>query len=200
MVHSGEEGAADMARKTIDLWEKQSVDFIVTNAAGCGSTLKEYGHLLKNDSEYSDRAEKFAAKCRDISEVLASLTPRSERQPIRLRVALHYPCHLQHAQRVKEEPRIMLKTIPELEILEVPETEICCGSAGIYNLVQPDAADELGQRKVQNVLKTEANIVATANPGCLLQIGNGLKKRGVPLRVVHPIEILDASISGKPIK
>jgi glycolate oxidase iron-sulfur subunit len=197
MVHAGQEDAArDLARRTIDLWERQDVDTIVINAAGCGSTLKEYGWLLRDDPAYAERAEAFAARCKDISEVLAELEPIAPRHPLELSVAYHDACHLQHAQGVRLQPRKALATIPGLQIKEIGEAAICCGSAGIYNLVEPEPAQALGDRKVQHVLQTGADIIATSNPGCLLQIMNGLERAGKPMPAVHPVELIDASIRG----
>lgn len=197
MVHAGQEqDALVLARRMIDVWERADVDTIVINAAGCGSTLKEYGYLLRDDPAYAARAKVFAAKCKDISEVLAELEPRAPRHPLNLRVAYHDACHLQHAQGVRAEPRKVLGTIPGLEIREIPEAAICCGSAGVYNLVEPEPAQQLADRKVQHVLSTGAELLATSNPGCLLQIMNGLKRAGHPLPAVHPVELIDASIRG----
>jgi glycolate oxidase iron-sulfur subunit len=190
-----ESEALDMARKFIDLFEPLQVDTIVMNAAGCGATIKDYGYLLRDDPAYSARALAFSAKCKDVSEVLAELPPRARRSPIAMRVGFHDPCHLQHAQGLREQPRAALRTIPGLELLELPEAALCCGSAGIYNLVQPATAHELGQRKVENIVATAAQVVATGNPGCQLQIGALLNEKGSPLPVMHYIELLDASIS-----
>ncbi|MDQ3258394.1 MAG: glycolate oxidase subunit GlcF [Acidobacteriota bacterium] len=195
MVHAGqEELALAFARRLIDTFEQAEVDSVVINAAGCGSTMKEYGHLLRDDPAYAERAKAFAAKCRDVSEILVELGPRAPRHPVRLRVAYHDACHLQHAQGVRAEPREVLKTIPGLVVLEVPEAAICCGSAGIYNIVEPEAARELGERKVRNVLETDPQAVISSNPGCLLQIASGLERAGHPLPTLHMVEILDASI------
>ncbi len=197
MVHAGQESdALALARRTIDLWERENIDLLVINAAGCGSTLKEYGWLLRDDPQYAERARQFSAKCRDISEVLAELEPRAPRHPLNLTVAYHDACHLQHAQGVREQPRKALRSIPGLQIREIPEAAICCGSAGIYNMVEPEPAQQLADRKVQNVLATGAQVLATSNPGCLLQISNGLKRAGHPMPAVHPVELLDASIRG----
>ncbi len=199
MVHAGlEEQALAFARRLIDVFEQAGVDTIVTNAAGCGSSMKEYGHLLRDDPRYAERARAFAAKCKDISEVLAELEPRAVRHPLPLRVAYHDACHLQHAQGVRAEPRRMLNTIPELELLEIPDAAICCGSAGIYNLVQPEAAQELGDRKVAHCLSTRPDLVVSANPGCLMQLASGLQRAGKRVPVLHMIEILDAAIQGTP--
>jgi glycolate oxidase iron-sulfur subunit len=200
MVHAGEEeGALALARKTIDAFERASVDTIVTNAAGCGSNVKDYGHLLRDDPNYADRAKAFAAKCKDITEVLTELPPRAPRNPLRLRVAFHDSCHLQHAQGVRSQPRQLLANIPELEFTEIPENAVCCGSAGIYNLVQPEAANALGDRKAELIAPLNANVVATGNPGCLLQLQSSLARLGRNTPVVHTIQILDASIRGKPL-
>ncbi len=157
MLHSGlEDDAAAQARRMIAAFENANVDAIVINSAGCGSTMKEYGHLLRDDPEWAERAAKFSAKCRDISEILCELEPRAQRHPLRLRVAYHDACHLQHAQGVREQPRRLLAGIPELEVAEIPEATLCCGSAGVFNLLQPDTANQLGDRKVDNLLATGA--------------------------------------------
>ena len=198
LVHAGEEAAAiELARKTIDAFGHAEVETIVTNAAGCGSNVKEYGYLLRDDPEYAERARAFSAKCKDISEVLAELDPRSKRHPLKLRVAFHDSCHLQHAQAVHSQPRALLSAIPGLELTEIPESAICCGSAGIYNLVQPDSAQSLGDRKAELVSQLKADVVATGNPGCILQLQSALSRRGQKTPVVHTIQLLDASLRGK---
>ena len=192
--HAGrEEEALRLARRLIDAFEDADVDTIVSNVAGCGSTLKEYPRLLRDDPKYAHRAAAFSAKVRDISELLAELTPEAPRHPIEARLAYHDACHLGHAQGVRAQPRAVLNTIPGLQVTDIPEAEICCGSAGIYNLVNPEPAEELGRRKVDNVLSVAPDALATSNPGCLLQI-----RRYWPgnLPMFHPIELLDASIRG----
>jgi len=197
MVHAGQEqDALELARRTIDVFERADVDTVVINAAGCGSSVKEYGWLLRDDPVYAERAKAFAAKCKDISEILAELEPRAVRHPLPFKVAYHDACHLQHAQGVRVQPRDVLKTIPELEVVEIPEAAICCGSAGIYNMTEPEPAQELGERKARNVLKTQADALATSNPGCLLQITNGLARAGHSMPAMHIIELIDASIRG----
>jgi glycolate oxidase iron-sulfur subunit len=197
LVHAGEEERAlKFARRTIDVFEKAQVDTIIINAAGCGSTVKEYGHLLRDDPKYAARAQAFAAKCRDISEFLTGLTPRATWHPLRLRVAYHDACHLQHAQGIRTQPRVLLKRIPQLELLEIPEAMICCGSAGIYNLVQPEAAAQLGDRKAGHLNALDADVVVSANPGCMLQLQSALGRTGRKLPVRHIVELLDASIRG----
>ena len=197
LVHAGEESSAlELARKTIDVFERTGVDVVVSNAAGCGSNVKEYAHLLRDDAKYAERAKSFSAKCRDVTEVLAELTPRAVRHPLRMRVAFHDSCHLQHAQGVRMQPRQLLSQIPELEVAEIPESAVCCGSAGIYNLVQPDAAMALGDRKAQLIAPLQPDVVATGNPGCLLQMQSSLSRIGCKTPVVHTIQLVDASLRG----
>ena len=200
-VHAGEEERAqELARKTIDAFEQAGVDTIAINAAGCGSNVKEYGHLLRDDSAYAQRAKRFAGKCKDISEILSELSPRAERKPLRARVAFHDSCHLQHAQGVRAQPRSLLAGIPGVQLLEIPEAPICCGSAGIYNLVQPEAATELGDRKAGLIAPLQADVVATGNPGCILQLQASLARAKQRVPVVHTIQLLDASIRGLPLE
>jgi len=198
LVHAGEEeGAVALAQRLIDVFEKAGVDAIVTNAAGCGSNVKEYGHLLRDHPQYAARAKEFSAKCQDISETLAYMGPRARRNPLRLKVAFHDSCHLQHAQGVRAQPRNLLAAIPELELVEIPEAAICCGSAGIYNLVQPNAANALGDRKAGIIASLEADVVVTGNPGCILQLQASLERTGKRIPVLHTIQLLDASIRGE---
>jgi glycolate oxidase iron-sulfur subunit len=197
MTHAGRERQAiKAAHRLIDSFERAHVDAVITNAAGCGSNVKEYGFLLRDDPKYAQRAIAFAAKCKDISEVLAELGPRAPRHPVPLRVAYHDACHLQHAQAIRTAPRQMLRSIPELQLLEIDEPAVCCGSAGIYNLVEPEPASQLGERKTQNVLATGADLVVAGNPGCLLQMKSSMKSLGNSLPVLHTIQVLDASIRG----
>jgi glycolate oxidase iron-sulfur subunit len=197
LVHAGEEEQAmQLARQTIDAFEKAHVDAVIINAAGCGSNVKEYGHLLRDDPQYAGRAKAFAAKCRDVSEFLAELEQHATRHALRLRVAYHDACHLQHAQGVRMQPRALLGRIPQLQLLEIPEAAICCGSAGIYNLVQPEAATQLGDRKAGHVAALDADMVVSGNPGCLLQLQSALSRAGRKLPVRHVVELLDASIRG----
>jgi glycolate oxidase iron-sulfur subunit len=199
-VHAGEEERAkEQARRTIDVFEQANVETIVINAAGCGSNVKEYGHLLRDDPVYAETAKHFAAKCEDISEILSQQSPRAERKALRVRVAFHDSCHLQHAQGVRSQPRALLAQIPGMQVMEIPESPICCGSAGIYNLVQPDAATELGDRKARLIAPLQAQIVATGNPGCILQLQASLRRGNHRIPVVHTIQLLDASIRGLPL-
>jgi glycolate oxidase iron-sulfur subunit len=180
----------------IDAFEGSGVDNVVVNVAGCGSSMKEYGHLLRDDPAYAERAAAFSAKVRDLSELLVELGPVAERQPLGISVAYHDACHLAHAQGIRAQPRTSLGAVPGLQVREIAESEICCGSAGIYNLLQPDAATELGDRKAGNVLATGADLLVTSNPGCMLQIRASLDGRGESLPMAHVAEVLDASIRG----
>jgi glycolate oxidase iron-sulfur subunit len=200
MLHAGlEDEAAAAARRLVEAFNRAGVDQIVVNAAGCGSAMKAYGELLGDDPKYAERARAFAAKCVDVSEVVADLEPRARRHPIPLRVAYHDACHLQHAQRITQQPRRALQTIPGLQVREIPESDICCGSAGIYNLLEPDAAAALRDRKVANLLSTDAEVVVSGNPGCIMQLASGLEIAGRGMRSLHLVEVLDASIRGEPL-
>jgi glycolate oxidase iron-sulfur subunit len=199
MMHTGlDESAANHARRMIATFDAANVDCIVINAAGCGSTMKEYGHLLREDTAWADRAAAFSAKCKDISEILIDLPPQADRHPLRMRVAYHDACHLRHAQGIFEQPRALLASIPGLDVAEVDEAHLCCGSAGVYNLLHPEPANELGDRKVKNLLATKAQAVVSANPGCLLQLMSGLRRNGhAAMPAFHMVELLDASIRGE---
>jgi glycolate oxidase iron-sulfur subunit len=199
MLHSGMEAdAAALAKKMIAVFEAAKVDTIVINSAGCGSTMKEYGHLLRDDPAWAERAAALSAKCKDISEFLCELPAQAPRNPLKIRVAYHDACHLQHAQGVREQPRRLLAGIPSLEVAEIPEAGLCCGSAGVFNLLQPETASQLGSRKVDNLLSTGAQAVASANPGCLLQLISGLRRRGLKtMPAFHMVELLDASVRGE---
>ena len=196
-IHAGrdEEGLA-FARRLIDRFESADVDAIIVNVAGCGSNMKDYAYLLRDDPQYAERAAAFAAKTRDISEFLAELEPMAPRAAIAARVAYHDACHLAHAQGIRKQPRAILADIPALEVVSVPEGDLCCGSAGIYNLVEPEPAAALGERKARNVLSVRPDALVAANPGCLLQIASALRGLGTELPMLHPVELVDASIRG----
>jgi glycolate oxidase iron-sulfur subunit len=192
-MHAGvEEEALELARATIAAYEPY--EHVAVNVAGCGSGMKDYAHLLSDDREWAERAAAFSAKVRDVSELLAEVEPQAPRHPVPLRVAYHDACHLAHAQKVRVQPRALLRAIPELELVEPAEWELCCGSAGIYNLVQPAAAAELGRRKAANLAATGADAIAAANPGCALQIAANMEEGELP--VFHPMTLLDHSIRG----
>jgi glycolate oxidase iron-sulfur subunit len=199
-LHSGRaEEAKRFARALIERFEREPLDVVVVNAAGCGSTLKQYGELFADEPAWRDRAQAFADRVRDVNELLAGLEPRAVRHPIEKRVAYHDACHLAHAQRIRAQPRALLSAIPGLELVEIPNGDQCCGSAGTYNLFQPESAREIGERKVDNVLGVRPDLVASANPGCTLQMQAVARARGAQLAAAHPIEILDASIGNRPL-
>jgi glycolate oxidase iron-sulfur subunit len=194
-LHSGlEPEALELARATIAAFEDS--DLVVVNAAGCGSAMKDYAHLLEDDPEWADPARRFSAKVRDVTELLAEAEPVAERHPVPIRAAYHDACHLAHAQGIRAEPRDLLRGVPGVELVEPAEWELCCGSAGVYNLLEPEAAERLGRRKAENLLATGAEAILSANPGCTLQIASHLEAMGRPLPIYHPVEILDASIRG----
>jgi glycolate oxidase iron-sulfur subunit len=194
-LHTGEDTPAQaLAKETIEAFE--GCDRVIVNAAGCGSAMKDYGHLLREDAAWTARASFFAGRVLDASEFLAEQEPRVKRRRLHRRVAYHDACHLAHAQGVRSQPRDLLRMIPGVELVDPPDWEICCGSAGIYNLVQPDAAAELGRRKARNLLETGAEVVAAANPGCAIQIAAHTERLGRRLPVLHPMELLQESIEG----
>ena len=200
-VHAGrsEEGE-NFARGIVDTFTSAEVDYLVVNSAGCGSTMKEYADILSDDPAYAKRAEALANKVRDVTEILVELGPSAPRHPVAesgLRVAYHDACHLSHAQGVRNPPRELLGQIPGLELAPIKDADTCCGSAGIYNLVRPEAARELGDKKASNIAATGAELVVTGNPGCLLQVTDALRRQGEDtLPTAHTIELLDASLTG----
>ncbi len=194
-LHSGyDEEAAELAKLTIAAFE--GFDKVAVNAAGCGSAMKDYGHLLRDDEEWAERAAEFSEKVLDVTELLHHVEPRAARHPVALKAAYHDACHLAHAQGVRAQPRELLAQIPELELVEPAEWELCCGSAGVYNMLQPEPAAELGRRKAGNLLDTGAEAVIAGNPGCALQIATHSEELGQGLRVYHPMELLSMSIEG----
>ena len=200
-VHNGREPEAQrFARRLIDAFEPLGIDYFVVNAAGCGSSLKDYGELLRDDPRYADRAAAFAARVRDLSELLTELDPVAERHPLPVTVAYHDACHLGHAQGVRSQPRALLRGIPGLTLREIADPEICCGSAGVWNVLNPVPAAELGDRKARNVLATGAELLVTANPGCLMQVAASLRKLGGEIALAHTAQVLDASLRGLPVE
>jgi glycolate oxidase iron-sulfur subunit len=189
-LHAGvEDEALELAKATIAAYE--GFEHVAVNVAGCGSGMKDYAHLLADDPAWADRAQAFAATVRDVSELLAEFEPQAPRHPLPMTVAYHDACHLAHAQKVRAQPRALLNAIPGLELKEPAEWELCCGSAGIYNLVEPEAAAKLGARKAANLRATGAEAIAAGNPGCAIQIGAHLD-----IPVFHPMTLLDHSIRG----
>jgi len=198
-MHSGRRVEAQrFARALVDAFDDTDVDYVVVNSAGCGSSMKEYAELLEDDPRYAERATALAARTRDVSEVLVDLGPVATRHALPVTVAYHDACHLAHAQGVRTPPRELLGGIPGLEVREIHEGSVCCGSAGVWNLLNPEPATELGDRKAANVTATGAELLVTANPGCLLQISAALHRSGQEMATAHTIEVLDASISGRP--
>ncbi|HEY1644254.1 MAG TPA: heterodisulfide reductase-related iron-sulfur binding cluster [Streptosporangiaceae bacterium] len=199
-LHGGRRAEARaFARRTIETFERAGVDAIVVNAAGCGSAMKEYGQLLAGDPQWADRAAALSEQVRDVSEFLAGLGAAAQRHPLPLAVVYQDACHLGHAQRITRQPRELLTGIPELQLAEIGDGGTCCGSAGIYNLVQPEAAAQLGERKARAVHATGAELLVSANPGCAMQIAAALGDQGTPMPVAHIIQVLDASLRGLPV-
>ncbi|RSM67679.1 glycolate oxidase [Actinoplanes sp. ATCC 53533] len=199
-VHNGREAEArGFARRLIDTFARARVEHVVVNAAGCGSSMKEYADLLRDDPRYAGRAAAFAAKVRDLSEILVELGPVARRHPLPVTVAYHDACHLAHAQGVRAQPRALLAGIPGLEVREIADPEICCGSAGVWNVLNPGPAAELGDRKAADVLATGAQLLVTANPGCLMQVAAAVQRRGGEIALAHTARVLDASIRGLPV-
>lgn len=188
--HSGAEAPAQaLARQNLAAFDLDSVDAIIVNAAGCGAMLKEYGHLLAGDDH--DKAARFAAKVRDISEFLVALGPVPPRAALPVKATYHDACHLCHGQQIRAEPRQLLALIPGLELVSLDESEICCGAAGTYNLTQPEMSRTLGERKLAKIAETAAGVVATGNVGCIMQIDKTARGQGRTIEVVHPIDLLD---------
>jgi glycolate oxidase iron-sulfur subunit len=198
-AHNGRaDEARGFARALVDAFEAAGVEWVIVNAAGCGSTMKEYGELLEDDPDYGPRARAFAGRVRDIAQFLAEQGTVAPRHPLPVTIAYHDACHLAHAQQIRSEPRSLLREIPDLQLREIADPELCCGSAGIYNLLFPQAARELGDRKATNVIGTGAALLVTANPGCLMQIASAARRQGASLSLAHTVEVLDASIRGLP--
>ena len=195
--HSGRQAEAErLAKRAIEQLEQLDVDTIVVNAAGCGSTMKHYARLFQGDAPWQARAAAVAAKVKDVSELCAELEPRAPRHPLSLRVAYHDACHLSHGQGIRSQPRAVLAAIPGVELVDIAEPEQCCGSAGVYNLLEPASARQIGRRKADNILAARPDMLVSANPGCTLQIQSQLQQSGTTLRTAHPIQLIDASIRG----
>ena len=191
-VHGGERLTAEqLARQNINTFDELEVDAIIINSAGCGAQLKEYAELLANDPVYKERAKEFTTKVKDVHEFLANILIEPDLGVINSRIAYHDACHLAHGQGVREQPRELMNLIPGIELVELQESEWCCGSAGIYNITQPEMADKLLKRKIEHVKNADPDVIATGNPGCILQMQLGLRQVGKDVEVVHPIEILD---------
>jgi glycolate oxidase iron-sulfur subunit len=190
-AHTGAlESARRLARHTITTFEATDATWIIVNSAGCGSMMKDYGHLLQHDPAFARRATAFSQRVRDVSEVLTAMPLRQPLQAVPLRVAYDDPCHLLHGQKIRQQPRTLLQQIPELTLLAVPESDWCCGSAGIYNLLQQDTAQNLLTRKMAHLASVEPQLIVTGNPGCLLQLRQGVAQYGLGVEVRHPVEVL----------
>ena len=191
-AHGGEHDTAlELARKTIIAFESAGVEQVVVNTSGCGAHMKAYGTLLADDPRWAERARRFAARVSDISEFLAREPLRGPLRPLARTVTYHDPCHVAHGQKIRKEPRALLHQIPGLTVKELHEADWCCGSAGTYNLTQPEMAGQLQRRKIENIRATGAEAVITANPGCIIQIQQGLAGGARPIRVLHIVELLD---------
>ncbi|MCC0178368.1 4Fe-4S dicluster domain-containing protein [Waterburya agarophytonicola K14] len=203
-THQGQEVQAQtLAKQMIDSFIEEDLDAIIINAAGCGHTLKEYGHILAEDPEYAEKAQLFASKVRDVQEFLSEIEFTAELHPLtsdELTVVYQDACHLLHGQKISLQPRQLLRKIPGVKLREPIDARLCCGSAGIYNMLQPETADELGKQKATNLINTGASLIASPNPGCSLQIQKHLDDRDSNLKLLHPIELLDYSIQGKKIE
>lgn len=198
--HQGRrEEARALARMNVAAFEASGAESLVSNAAGCGAFLEEYGTLLEADPDWAGRAAAFAASVVDVTEQLVKDGVRRPLRPFGIRVTYDDPCHLIHGQRVVRAPRLLLSAIPGIDLVPLAESSWCCGSAGVYNLTHPDAADRLGTRKVERIVETGAELVATGNPGCMLQISAGLRARGSPVRVLHPVSLLRAAYELPPL-
>jgi glycolate oxidase iron-sulfur subunit len=191
-MHTGDRGTArDLARRNVDAFEPLELDAIIINAAGCGSTLKEYGHLLADDPAYAVRAKAFGSRVKDVSEFLAAIDLVPPTHPVPLRVTYQDACHLVHGQGIREQPRKLLRQIPGLELIEMKDSDVCCGSAGIYNLTHYDLSVQILEQKMDHVLATGAAAVVAPNPGCTMQLAYGARRRGVDLTLLHVVDLLD---------
>ncbi|HVQ75403.1 MAG TPA: heterodisulfide reductase-related iron-sulfur binding cluster [Candidatus Binatia bacterium] len=196
-AHAGEHDTAlQLARRTVAAFEAAAVERVIVNTSGCGAHMKSYGVLLAGDPAWAERAARFAAGVEDISEFLAREPLRGPLRPVARTVTYHDPCHVVHGQRIRREPRALLAQVPGLTVVDLHEADWCCGSAGTYNLTQPEMAGRLQQRKVSHVLSTGAGAVVTSNPGCIIQIAQGLAARGARVEVLHIVEILDQAYGG----
>jgi glycolate oxidase iron-sulfur subunit len=197
-VHAGDfDAGRKMARRNIDAFDNPEFDAVLSNAAGCGASMKEYDYLLRNDPAYADRAKRFVERMRDVTEFLADHGLSETPGQLDVTVTYQEPCHLVHAQRVAKQPRTLLDAIPGLTLVEMPESSLCCGSAGIYNLIQPEMSSSLLDRKLNNAATTQAGIIVSANPGCMLQLEAGIRQRGWHTEVVHIMTLLDRAYAGK---
>ncbi len=193
-MHAGErQRAKELARRNIVAFEQQHVDVVMNNAAGCGAQLKTYGELLAEDTAFAERAQRFSAKVQDISELLAQEPLRGSLGPVPKRVVYDDPCHLLHAQRIQQQPRELLQQIPALQLVSLTDADFCCGAAGIYNLTHPELSKRILERKIEHIKAAQPEVIATGNPGCMMQLCAGVQQAQLDIPVVHPITLLDAA-------
>ncbi len=198
-MHAGERDLArDLARRNIDAFEQQNVDVIINNAAGCGAQLKTYGELLEADPAYAERAKQFSTKVQDIAEFLAQEPLRGPLGSVPKRVAYDDPCHLVHAQRIRQQPRDLLSQVPGLELIPFTDAEFCCGAAGIYNLTHHDMSMRILERKMEHLQAASPDVIATGNPGCMMQLQTGVQQAQLDIPVVHPMTLLDEAYRAAP--
>jgi glycolate oxidase iron-sulfur subunit len=196
-MHTGERAQAqDLARRNIDAFGPLQLDAIIINAAGCGSTLKEYGHLLADDPAYAERARDFTQRVKDVNEFLASIDLVPPSRSVPLTVTYQDPCHLVHGQGIRNQPRELLRRIPGLRLVEMKDSDVCCGSAGIYNLTHPELSQKVLSEKMENLAATGAEAVVAPNPGCSMQLGYGARQRGLDLQLFHVVDLLDVAYGG----
>jgi glycolate oxidase iron-sulfur subunit len=197
-LHVGEDALArDLARRNVDAFMKEEYDAIINNAGGCGTSLKEYAHLLKDDAAYASKANEFVAKVRDISEFLADHLNNPPQGEVPVRATYADSCHLRHAQKIVRQPRKLLQAIPGLELVELKRADHCCGSAGVYNIIQVEAANAVLDNKMADIAATGADTIVTTNTGCYLQLLYGVRRAGLNARIVHLVELLDKSYAGR---
>ncbi|GMU85344.1 MAG: hypothetical protein AMXMBFR48_05860 [Ignavibacteriales bacterium] len=190
-AHNGEGKAAiDLAKRNIDRFDGKEYKYLISNSAGCGAFMKEYGHLLKNDPDYSEKAQKFSQKVKDITELLAEIDFEDHCNPVSADVTYHDACHLCHTQKITRQPRQVLSRIPGINLRELEDSTWCCGSAGIYNVMEYDSARKFLEKKMENIKSTHAQIVVTGNPGCIGQIKGGIQQFGEKIEVLHPVELI----------
>ncbi len=191
-VHSGEfDRGRDLMKQNVVAFEQQELDTVIVNAAGCGSTLKEYGHFFERDPAWAERARRFSERVQDVTAFLGTLELDPPRGAVDAVVTYQEPCHLMHAQRISAEPRRLLRSIPGVRLVEMEESAVCCGSAGIYNVTEPERSGRLLDRKLAHALAVRPDVIASANPGCILQLQSGLRDRGSSVRVAHVVDLLD---------
>lgn len=197
-AHNGQiDKAKKLAKKNLDVFSKHQYDFLISNSAGCGAFMKEYVHIFKDDPKYAEKAKLFSNRVKDISEFLANIEPSTSMFALKEKVTYHDACHLCHSQKITEEPRKLLRQIPGLEIVNLEESQWCCGSAGIYNVTQHDDAEKILDRKIKNLKETGADIVVTGNPGCIGQLKYGMKKYGLSMEVMHTVTLIKKSLNLK---